>query len=422
MKMIMNKKVKCLYLLSISLLLVSLFVSGVMAETVIKVWTPKDPAIDNVDGRYMKQMINEFEELHPNIKIDLVPFGGEVIERNFAIAHYAGNPPDVVELRRHYLSTHVELGSIASLTELYEKWEDRPEFFQNFMDDVIFSGEVKAIPYFTDTVLFYYRKDLYEKYGLDVPKTWEELIENAKILTRDNMWGFGTITADNLVTPERWFYFLLAQKGQPLSPPIGGKATYDSEEGIKALQFYVDLANKYKVMPRDVATNMDDLFMGFTSGIYAQTALGTWQFFRLLDNPEFCKNVGIARLPLPEGGKEAIYAGGWAWAMSSLTKHKEEAWEFIKFLSGTHSQVQYCVQCGTIPVSCSASEDPALPEYATFVANYIKDAGISFPQHEYYPEFLSGLTEAIQKAIMEIETPEQALKEAAESFNQKYMD
>jgi len=412
----MNKKVKYLYLLSISLLLVCFFVSGVMAQITIEVWTTNDPEMDTPTGRYMKLMENTIEEQNPNIKVDSVPYGGDVIERTFAVAHSAGNPPDVIKLRRHFLSTHVALGSIASLTELYEGWEGRPEFFQNFIDDVTFNGEIMAIPQFSDTVCFAYRKDLYEKNGLNVPKNWEELIENAKILTKEDMWGFGTMTDNSLGTPERWFYFLLAQGGEPLNSD--GKATYDSEEGIKALQFYVDLANKYKVMPRDVATSMDDLIMGFTSGVYAQIPILTGQIYQIPD--EFRENkLGLARLPVPEGGKEVIYTGGWVWAMSPLTENKEEAWEVIKILSGGYSQVQFSVACGQIPISFPAYEDPELPEYVPFVADYIKDAGVMYPQHERYPELLEGLAEAIQKAIMEIETPEQALKKAAESFNQK---
>jgi len=421
----MNKKLKLLYLLTISLSCILLFVCGVMAQpVVVTIWTTRDPAIDNASGRYMSQLINDFEEQYPNIELDIVPYEHSVIERTFAISHYAGNPPDIVELRRHFLTSHVETEALEPLTDFYEKWEDRPNFYQNFIDDVTFNGEIMALPYFTDSLLFYYRKDLYEKHNLEVPKTWEELIENAKILNspEENMWGFGLATCASLETPEAWFYSLLACGGQPLTPLVGGRATYDSEAGVKALQFYVDLANKYKVMPADCSTTNDDLKMGFTSGVYAQLYQGSWNLPDLVGT-EFYENVGVARLPVPaENGREAIFAGGWVWAMSPLTEHKEETWEVLKFLGGTHSQTLLSSKAGTIPISKEAASDPSLPDYVSFVADYIGDAGMSFPQHEYYNELLDGVTEVIQKAIMGQIDPEQGLKETAEKFNQQYMD
>ncbi len=399
-----------------------------LAKTTVVMWGTWDPSItDDPGAKYVRQMLANFESTRPDIKIEYVALSHEVIERNFAIASQAENPPDVVHLRRHLLATHVNLGSLAALNDYYEqKWDNRPQIFPNFMADVTFGNQIMGIPYFTDTVLFYYRKDWHDELGLEVARTWGELTANAIPLTREvdgkKVWGFGTITSKTLVTPERWFYFLLPAGGEPITPPVNGKATYHLDAGVKALQFHVDLANKYKVMPPGVETSMDDLFLGFSGGVYAQAPMGTWQMPKLMMSPEWSR-VGITRIPIPQDGKDRIYAGGWVWAMSKQSTLKDAAWEVIESFAGTKGQVALgkATQGGNYPISYPALDDAFFKKgYMPLISDYIKEAGASFPQHAHYKELLDGLNNAIQMAIMGVKTAEEALIEAAEAFNSTY--
>ena len=116
-------------------------------------------------------------------------------------------------------------------------------------------GKTWGIPFQRSTIVLYYNKELFKEAGLDPnrpPATWKEMAEYAQKLTKRD--ASGKVTQWGVQIPSSGFPYWLFQalaieNGVNLMNAAGTQTYYDKPEVIEALQYWVDLVNKYKVHP-----------------------------------------------------------------------------------------------------------------------------------------------------------------------------
>ncbi|GAF23851.1 N-acetyl-D-glucosamine ABC transport system, sugar-binding protein [Bacillus sp. JCM 19047] len=137
-----------------------------------------------------EQLVNEgyiqqFEQQHPNVKVNLqaIPWGN--IYDNLLTAVASGSGPDVVQMGTSYMADFASTGSFLSLDEYVEDYPNlNPDhFFDGAVDSSIYNGELVAVPWYVETRVLFYRTDLLADVGFpEGPDTWEELYEASKAL------------------------------------------------------------------------------------------------------------------------------------------------------------------------------------------------------------------------------------------------
>ena len=218
---------------------------------------------------------------------------------------------------------------------------DRQDFFPQSLKGVTLDGHLYGIPESLDAGLFYYRKDVYAQAGLTrPPRTWDELVEYSQKLTKGNQWGYSFIARSGY-TGVVTFFELLHQAGGTFLDDKGLPA-FNSPAGVKALQFMVDLRNKYKVVPPGVNTYANpEVHTGFLNGTFVQAR--HWPY--LFGMAEYAEQwgvksmvkgqTGIARLPYLV--KDVSSFNNWVYAIPRTAKNPEAGWELIKFLTSRES-------------------------------------------------------------------------------------
>ncbi|MEV5018009.1 ABC transporter substrate-binding protein [Streptomyces sp. NPDC053780] len=122
-----------------------------------------------------KEMTAEFNRTHQNIKVSFsqIPAGLNGGYEKLAKAVKAGNAPDVVNVEYQALPDLITQGLLRdSTTELGDAVEDYAP--DSVRDLVTLGGKTWAAPYDVGPQTLYYRKDLFDKYGIEVPATWDE--------------------------------------------------------------------------------------------------------------------------------------------------------------------------------------------------------------------------------------------------------
>jgi len=148
--------------------------------------------------------------------------------------------------------------------EMKSKWA--PSAVKAFTYD----GKLMAIPHLNSVRILLIRGDLLKKAGLEVPKTWEDMVKVAKALTIDkngdgniDQWGYIYEAGPGNPAIETFTTFLYTAGGSLWNKD--GTPAFNSPEGLKSLQFMVDLVNKYKVSTPEVVNfregNLGDFFM-----------------------------------------------------------------------------------------------------------------------------------------------------------------
>ncbi|MCG8515696.1 MAG: extracellular solute-binding protein [Halanaerobiales bacterium] len=297
--------------------------------------------------------------------------------------------------------------------------------------------KIYGVPTQPNVLTMTYRKDLFENpqhkeeykkmYGkeLTVPETWQELLRVAQFFTRDqNGDGKTDLYGTTLMAKKHESIFCdfktLLYSYRGILFDANWNAVFNSPEGVAALQFYVDLINKYKVTPPGVTSySWYEADMAFSSG---KTAIGfNFKPMKLSENVK--GEVGYAPVPgkLEDDGKitRAPHAGTWLLGINKYSKNKEEAYKLIKWLTSKESQMKYAEVVEQITRE-SIFNDPAaietFPEYYPVHYQSLM-VGRGRPRITVYSQMSELIQVQLSSAVNLEKTPQQALDDAVDAVN-----
>lgn len=116
----------------------------------------------------------------------------------------------------------------------------RDRFSANALADMTVDGEVYGIPYYSHAQVMWYRDDLLEAAGLDVPQTWDEFYDAAVALTKDGVYGAAVSLSPNDLLGTRYLnYYVRSAGGSLLNDDLTANLT--SPEAIEGIKFWVDV-------------------------------------------------------------------------------------------------------------------------------------------------------------------------------------
>jgi multiple sugar transport system substrate-binding protein len=282
----------------------------------------------------LKALIKIFEKKHPNIKISFqtAPYSDYFTKLQTQIA--GGQAPDTFELDYGSFYGYATSGALLNLSKVAKKDSSfNPGIYYPKAYSAFAVGKTQfGLPESYSDVLLFYNKDLFRAAGVPFPTakwTWKDEQAAAKKLTNASkgVWG------DYQPIQFYEFYKVLAQNGGSFFNATKTKATFDSPAGVGAAQWL--LSKPGSVMPtQEQQAGLGDDAM-FKLGKLAMWHNGIWQFAAMKDAP-FQWDVVVE----PAGKVKANHFFANTIAASAKTAHPKEAWEWLKFLSGSHDSVK----------------------------------------------------------------------------------
>ncbi len=231
------------------------------------------------------------------------------------------------------------------------------------------NGRLYRMPGIADDVLFFYRKDLFEKAGLSVPRTWADIVKAGKALTKGGRHGLGFAGKNGNTELFNELCYWLGQAG---ADPLH----LTTPAARRTLQFIHDMLYVDKIMPPDTVTNdYTSLLAAFQDGRIAM-----WPVWDSLLGAALQGNASLPRGALaistpprgPVDGSTITGAGGWA--ISAYSPHKDLAARFIEYVTTDASEAKIAL-CGYSPARTSALSLPSvgkiLPQ-APYLSTYAK--------------------------------------------------
>jgi ABC-type glycerol-3-phosphate transport system substrate-binding protein len=241
---------------------------------------------------------------------------------------------------------------------------DLKGFYPGLVQWYTVAGDLYVVPRdIAPVCVVYYNKKAFDEVGLSYPKddwTIEEFLKDAQALTKRDAkgniqrWGF----VDDWALPEAWIYAFGGGFVDDTHHPTHYRVT---EPGfVRGVQFRGDLINKYKVMPspsslaQQGSVGTSDLFANGTAGLFLS---GIWKtpMFRSIKGFDW----DVAMFPRPKGVQGHVVGGSSGYGIVSSSKHKEEAWRFIAYLSGPEGQAQFASTGLAQPALRKVAESPA---------------------------------------------------------------
>ena len=387
---------------------------------------------EDVWNKSLNEGMDIFHQRNPNIQVNLEPVSYGEKETKYTVESAAGRAPDVFHVHAFSLPMFFGKGFAKDLTPFIEK--EGPGFLDPWYDLPIklmkHSGKVHAMPGDYMTMVLFYNTEMFKAAGLDPnkpPKTWDDFLAYAKKLTRDtdgdgklDQWGFGTLGSKSPGFTLRFGPFIWSFGADYLTPDMKHSAL-DSPQAKEAFTFFVELYTKHKVVPpgmtamgaQDVRTQLAQkkvamiMGSGWTPPIVNKI------------NPDLNAFEVLKAAPAPMKVKPATAIWLSSWVMSPNTKHPNEAWELMKFITSKEIELKWFVDNRV--TSSRKDVSGVAPEilndkFASVMASQLPYGQVE-PQIKQWPEIIDTFTTSLQEAIVGMKTPEKALAEAHERIN-----
>lgn len=352
--------------------------------------------VNNPDMVTMQSMMSAFNEAHPDIKVNWVTLPENELRQKVTtdIASGAGQY-DVVTVSNYETPIWAQNDWLAPMENLPASY-DVDDLLKPVKEGLSVDGTLYALPFYAESSVTYYRKDLFEKAGIEMPDkpTWTQIEEFASKIhsPSDGVYGiclrglpgwgqnmalFGTMINS---FGGRWF-------------DMDWKPQLTSDEWKNAANAYVDLLNNYG--PPGVTSN------GFTESetLFANGQCGMWVDSTVaasyLSDPEtsqIADNVGFAQAPYETTEKGSNWLFTWALAVPQSSKHQEAAKTFVDWATSKDYIQAVADDKGWLAVppgtrqSTYASDDyvKAAP-FAPLVETAIKSASPNDPSAQEVP-------------------------------------
>lgn len=346
-------KKKLVFIISMALLAVLTLSSPLYAKVTIRYMGGWDAS---TDWPQVQADVAEFNKSHPDIEViaENVPD----YQQKYLIQMAAGNPPDVVYAYKPTAHTHASKGAFLDIGPFLEKDKkevDPNDFYPGMLDEWRFKGVLYGLPTWTAASGIYYNRDIFDKAGIKYPNdtwTWDTLVENGEKLTIKDAQGKITqyaFTPDGFslnwgTGPIIWVW----SNGGDILSPDKKKFTLGEPKAKQALEYFYDVIFKHQISVTPSAHSEQNWWIRFFNGTVAMWDSPSWNNTYLAPITKFYWDIAPTFLS-PYTKKRAGFIHTRATCISKLTKHPEESWEFVKFLSSKQIQRVWAVKRGYQP-------------------------------------------------------------------------
>lgn len=381
---------------------------------------------------WLDEAWHAIREENPGWTLDLELVAGrtEQVLQKLRVVHASGEGPDLACLRLDSMPMLVEQGILQPMEGalLAEVWQTMiPAIFPSVQGQ----GKRYGLPYDIGVRVILYRADLFEKEGIPAPSadwTWDDLVADAKKLTRDldgdgtiDQWGFGVPAARSRKSVLQWLPWFWSLGGHLEGE--GSQITLSMPAAVGAMKWYRDLAHRHRVTPPTLySTDQDTVFQGMASGLFAITEGGSWEIAMLEKHSIHHDKIRIAPLPRPRpGGTSITLVDGWGFGF--LTRNREKKTVLTRILerlsSAEHQLAKYRAS-GMLSPFQPLYQDPLFtqnPE-ARVLAQVLPTARPA-PPLPSFPAVSEALEMVMQEVLMEDARPEEALAEQQERLRKR---
>ena len=316
------------------------------AQTVIDFW-----AI-GAEGEQVRHLIGEFERENPGVRVRLQQIPWNAAHEKLLTAFAGDATPDVCQLGNTWIPEFAMFGALEPLDDRVANSEVvRPaDYFPGLWETNRVDGHVYGVPWYADTRVLFYRRDILEQAGFrEPPDTWDEWLEAMRAIKRI----VGPDRYAILIPTNEWEQptIFALQTGTEMLRDGGRYGNFRSPEFRRAFGFYTGLYAE-GLAPAVRNTEVSNVWEEFARGYFAMYVTGPWNIgeFRRRLPPEMQDQWATAPLPRPSSAAHSVsQAGGCGLVVFRRSESKDAAWRLIEFLSRPEELLQFYELTGNLP-------------------------------------------------------------------------
>jgi sn-glycerol 3-phosphate transport system substrate-binding protein len=366
----------------------------------------------------------DFEKENPGIKIKPIYSGSyqdSIVKALTAVK--SNDAPTMSVLLSTDMYTLIDEDAVVPFDSFIKTPEDQAwlkGFYPAFMENSQTGGKTWGIPFQRSTIVLYYNKELFKEAGLDPnkpPANWKEMAEYGQKLTKRD--ASGKVTQWGVQIPSSGFpYWLFQGLSTPndaiLMNAAGTETYFDKPAVVEALQYWVDLTNKYKVQPEGIVewgTTPKDFFERKVAMMWTTTGNLT----NVRSNAKF--DFGVAMLPASKRRGSPTGGGNFYMFKQAKPEQQAAAFRFVKWITAPSRAAQWGIDTGYVAVRPDAWETAAMKKYvvdfppAAVARDQLQYAVAEFSTHDNQ-RVTKAFNDGLQAALTGTKPAAQAMSDA----------
>ena len=302
------------------------------------------------EAEVVAELLPAFEDEHPGLRVDVQAIPWTAAHEKLLTAYAAGDLPDLVQLGNTWIPEFAALDALEPLDRRIAASGviDAADYFPGILDTNVVDGRILGVPWYVDTRLLFYRKDILRDAGVDMaPRTWDAWAAAMAAVQRNAGPGRHAILLPlNEFEPQ---LSLALQQDDPLLREGGTRGNFDSPGFRDALGFYARIFEQGWA-PALSETQVSNVWDEFFRGTFAFYLSGPWNIreFRRRAPPQLADAWGTMPLPGPDGPGAGI-AGGTSLVLPRSGDHADAAWMLVEYLSRPDVQARFHAASGNLP-------------------------------------------------------------------------
>ena len=307
----------------------------------------------------MRKLFDEFEKKNPGSKIDMETGGATSEAQRQYLSTVLNAKDSAIDLYMIDIVNPMQYARAGWLEPLdaylgAEAGTLMKNYLPAYASADVVDGKIVALPAFADAQFLYYRKDLFEKYGVKSPATWDDLaVGLKKILDGEKNTAMNGVATTGAAIEGAVCSFLKPywSQGKDFND-ASGRMTLDKVAAQKGVEMWLSLVDR-GVMQKNIGeVKPADMNNAFKAGnLVAMVNWGfAWDILQTQADSTVKGKVGVLPLPAMTGGKSATCIGGWQWAVSAFSKNKAAAAKLARFMSSPESAKFLAIEGSLLPV------------------------------------------------------------------------
>lgn len=370
----------------------------------------------------IQNAVDRFIADNPNVEVEVVALQNDPFKSKLKVAMGANNPPDIFPTwSGGPLYEYVKAGQVADLTAMMNKDNYKDRFLDGAISMIRFNDKYYGVPVENVAVaVVFYNKEIFQRFGLNVPKTFDELLDVAATLIENNIAPFALANKTKWTGSMHYMYLVdriggpdvfrraATRSGGSFEDPVFTQAGNMLQDLVKMGAFN----EGFNALDYDTGQSRTLMY----SGHAAMELMGTWNISTIkAENEDFYNNnLGFFAYPAITGGKGdpgnlVGTLGDNFYSIAGNSNNKDEAFRLIQYLIDDTS-VKERVTAGRIPpIKGLTLDDPVLQRVISMLENA---PSVQLWYDQYLPPELGEKHKDTSQALLGLSmTPEQVNKE-----------
>lgn len=370
----------------------------------------------------IEKLVADFEKSHPNITVKMEAISFTDIAHKVLLEAQSGNAPDVTQIAGNDMFSLAEANLLEPLDEHMDD-AYRKSIIPAELELGKVEGEQVAAPWTVTPFGFWYNKKVMAKAGLDPdkpPATMDELLTAMKAVKQKapGVTPFGIDATNRSFGLDSCWSYMKTFGAEPFN---GNKATADSDGMKQYLEFMRTVAkSKYTQLNKKIGDFRPIAAEGklafLWDGPYLQTVV---EQTAKMSSKEFYDTWGVTTLPTGPSGKAFSAPTDHQLAVLKTSKHKDAAWEFVKYLSTSQEGMKYVMTTGS-SVSAVAKPDGEAAKLAdTPVFDAFRDDLVPTVQRPAWGPSYGKAYSPVMAGVQNAMTSDKSIDEIAENMQKQ---